>query len=66
MSIPSTGIDFSSDILFRYEIYMISQDRFVTTERNRLLHLHEVNGTRYGEFVCLLQTICPCITLYTT
>jgi hypothetical protein len=27
-----------------YEIYMISQDRFVTTERHRLLHVHEASG----------------------
>ena len=28
----------------RYEIYMISQDRFVTTERHRLLHVHQASG----------------------
>ena len=30
----------------RYEIYMISQDRFVTTERHRLLHVNEASGER--------------------
>ena len=31
-------------MVVRYEIYMISQDRFVTTERHRLLHVHQASG----------------------